>query len=114
MSRGFSLSRLLEANSALSTDSGKVLLERGTKEVPGGVIYSRDIRITVNNAAPLSVEQCLLIMKSMRADVQVIIANEGLLADRKSGINTDVGKDLLRGFTETMKEVSSVTPPQCR
>ncbi|KAM4721576.1 serine hydrolase-like protein 2 [Rhinophrynus dorsalis] len=97
------LQRLLDANAALTPETGKLLLQRGTKSVPGGVIFSRDIRVTVNNSAPLSVEQCLLIMKNIQADVHIIMANVGLSADMMRGVYTDVGQALLHGYKESLK-----------
>ncbi|XP_073442790.1 serine hydrolase-like protein 2 isoform X4 [Dendrobates tinctorius] len=98
------LQRLLDGNPSLNSDTAKVLLQRGTKPAPGGVVFSRDIRITVNNSAPLSVEECLHIMKSIQSDVHIILANEGISADLMRGVYTDVGQTLLRGFKENLKE----------
>ncbi|XP_077133457.1 serine hydrolase-like protein 2 isoform X2 [Ranitomeya variabilis] len=98
------LQRLLDGNPSLNSDTAKVLLQRGTKPAPGGVVFSRDIRITVNNSAPLSPEQCLHIMKSIQSDVHIILANEGISADLMRGVYTDVGQTLLRGFKENLKE----------
>ncbi|XP_056384049.1 serine hydrolase-like protein 2 [Hyla sarda] len=98
------LQRLLEGNSSLNPDTAKVLLQRGTKPVPGGVVFSRDIRITVNNSLPLSIEQCLHILKSVQAKVHVILANEGISADLMRGVYTDMGQALLRGYRENLRE----------
>ncbi|KAM4022310.1 serine hydrolase-like protein 2 isoform 1-T2 [Anomaloglossus baeobatrachus] len=98
------LQRLLDGNPSLNSDTAKVLLQRGTKPTPGGVVFSRDIRITVNNSAPLSLEQCLHILKSIQSDVHIILANEGISADLMRGVYTDVGQTLLRGFKENLKE----------
>ncbi|XP_075712696.1 serine hydrolase-like protein 2 isoform X2 [Rhinoderma darwinii] len=98
------LQRLLDGNPSLNSDTAKVLLQRGTKPVPGGLVFSRDIRITVNNSAPLSLEQCLHIMKSFQSDVHIILANEGISADLMRGVYTDVGQTLLHGYKENLKE----------
>ncbi|KAM8931193.1 serine hydrolase-like protein 2 [Pelodytes ibericus] len=98
------LQRLMDANSSLTHDTAKLLLQRGTKSVPGGVTFSRDIRITVNNAVPLSLSQCLQIMKNIKADVNIILANEGMIADQMRGVYTDHGQALLNGYKETLKE----------
>ncbi|XP_044157353.1 serine hydrolase-like protein isoform X2 [Bufo gargarizans] len=98
------LQRLLDGNSSLNSDTAKVLLQRGTKPVPDGVVFSRDIRITVNNSVPLSPEQCLHMMKSIQCNVHVILANEGISADVMRGVYTDVGQNLLNGFKENLKE----------
>ncbi|XP_063796463.1 serine hydrolase-like protein 2 [Pseudophryne corroboree] len=98
------LQRLLDGNPSLNPETAKVLLQRGTKSVPGGVIFSRDIRITVNNSAPLSIEQCLQIMKDIQAEVHIIMANEGMAADLMRGVYTDMGQTLMQGFKENLKE----------
>ncbi|KAM4650787.1 serine hydrolase-like protein isoform 1-T2 [Discoglossus pictus] len=103
------LQRLLTANSALTPETGKLLLERGTKAVPGGVIFSRDLRVTVNNAAPLSLEQCLEIMKNIQASVHVIMATDGLTVDQMRGVYTGVGQRLLHCYQETLKERCQIT-----
>ncbi|KAG8556366.1 hypothetical protein GDO81_018045 [Engystomops pustulosus] len=97
------IQRLLDGNPSLTSDTAKVLLQRGTKPVDGGVVFSRDIRVTLNNSAPLSLEQCLQIMKSMQSNVHVILANEGIAADLMRGVYTDVGQTLLSGFKENLK-----------
>ncbi|XP_075038999.1 serine hydrolase-like protein 2 isoform X2 [Mixophyes fleayi] len=98
------LQRLLDGNPSLNTETAKILLQRGTKSVPGGVIFIRDIRVTVNNSAPLSIEQCLQIMKAIQGEVHVIMANEGVAADLMRGVYTDMGQALLHGFKESLKE----------
>lgn len=97
------LQRLLDGNSSVNSDTAQVLLQRGTKPVAEGVVFSRDIRISVNNSVPLSLEQCLHIMKSIQANVHVILANEGISADLMRGVYTDVGQALLRGYKEYLK-----------
>ncbi|KAM3914525.1 serine hydrolase-like protein 2 [Leptodactylus fuscus] len=97
------LQRLLDGNPSLNSDTAKVLLQRGTKPVPGGVVFSRDIRITVNNSAPLCLDQCLSIIKSMQSKVHIILANEGISADLMRGVYTDVGQTLLKGYKEHLK-----------
>ncbi|KAE8611128.1 hypothetical protein XENTR_v10012351 [Xenopus tropicalis] len=103
------LQRLLEANVSLTQETAKLLLERGTKTVEGGVVFSRDIRVTVNNSLPLSTEQCVLMLSKIQADVHIIMANEGLTADMMRGVYTDVGQALLKGFRESLKERCQVT-----
>ncbi|KAM5148833.1 serine hydrolase-like protein 2 [Mantella aurantiaca] len=98
------LQRLLEGNPSLNSDTAKVLLQRGTKTVPEGVVFSRDIRVTVNNSVPLSIEQCLQILKSIRANVHIVMANEGMSADLMRGVYTDMGQALIHGFQESLKD----------
>ncbi|XP_053577306.1 serine hydrolase-like protein 2 [Bombina bombina] len=103
------LQRLLEANSALTPESGKLLVQRGTKAVPGGVTFSRDIRVTMNNATPLSLEQCLEIMKNIQASVQIVLAGDGLPMDLTRGAYSDIGQKLINGYKEVLKERCQVT-----
>ncbi|XP_053325066.1 serine hydrolase-like protein 2 [Spea bombifrons] len=97
------LQRLLEANQSLTPDTAKILLQRGTKSVPGGVTFTRDIRVTVNNAAPLSIAHCLEIMKNIKADVHIIMANSGL-ADQMQVLYPDMAQALLQGYKERLNE----------
>ncbi|XP_069823437.1 serine hydrolase-like protein 2 [Dendropsophus ebraccatus] len=96
--------RLLDGNPSLTSDTAKVLLERGTKPVPGGLVFSRDIRVTVNSSLPLYIDQCLHILKSIQANVHIILANEGLSADLMRGVYTDMGQALLEGYKKNQKE----------
>ncbi|XP_068096334.1 serine hydrolase-like protein 2 isoform X1 [Hyperolius riggenbachi] len=98
------LQRLLDGNPSLNTDTAKVLLQRGTKPVPDGVLFSRDIRVTLNSSAPLSIEQCLQVLKSIQSNVHIILANEGLSADQMRGVYTEMGQTLLNGFKESLKD----------
>ncbi|KAG9468674.1 serine hydrolase-like protein 2 [Eleutherodactylus coqui] len=98
------LQRLLDSNPSLNSDTAKVLLQRGTRPVSGGVVFSRDIRITVNNSVPLSQEQCVHIIKSIQSDVHIILANEGISADLMRGVYTDLAQVLLRGYKEHLNK----------
>ncbi|XP_008120083.3 serine hydrolase-like protein isoform X1 [Anolis carolinensis] len=72
------LQRLLEANDHLTEESGKILLERGATKVPGGLVYSRDVRATshVNSPAPLQYQANYV--KKIQADVLMIVTQDGL------------------------------------
>ncbi|OCT85358.1 hypothetical protein XELAEV_18023524mg [Xenopus laevis] len=103
------LQRLLEANDSLTLESGKLLLQRGTKTVEGGVVFSRDIRVTVFNPVPLSTEQCILMLSKIQADVHIIMANNGHTSDMLREFYTDVGQALLKGYKGNLKEHCQVT-----
>ncbi|XP_054845226.1 serine hydrolase-like protein 2 isoform X2 [Eublepharis macularius] len=74
------LQRLLEANPHLTEDSGKILLQRGTTEVPGGLVYNRDVRISLHNHSFVTLDQCLIFLKKIQADVLMIIAQDGIFS----------------------------------
>uniref|UniRef100_A0A8C5PTE2 AB hydrolase-1 domain-containing protein n=1 Tax=Leptobrachium leishanense TaxID=445787 RepID=A0A8C5PTE2_9ANUR len=96
--------RLLSVNSALTADSAKLILERGTTSVPGGVTFNRDIRVSVDIAFLLDISSCLHIMKNITADVHIILATKGLTADLIRGIYTEHGQSLLTGYQDYLKE----------
>ncbi|KAM9324494.1 serine hydrolase-like protein 2 [Gastrophryne carolinensis] len=100
------LQRLLEGNPLLNPDTAKVLIQRGTKTVPGGVVFCRDLRVTIvsNSGVPLAIDQCLQLMKAIQADVNIILAKEGLFNDQSQGIDAEQGKALLHGFKESLKD----------
>nr|XP_056703301.1 serine hydrolase-like protein 2 isoform X1 [Euleptes europaea] len=74
------LQRLLKANPNLTEDSGKILLQRGATEVPGGVVYNRDIRVTLHNHSFLTLDQSLIMLRKIQADVLMIIAQDGIFS----------------------------------
>ncbi|XP_029446234.1 serine hydrolase-like protein 2 isoform X2 [Rhinatrema bivittatum] len=97
------LKRLLKANS-LTEESGRILLQRGTKKVPGGVTYSRDIKATVINPFLFTVEQCVEFLKNIDADVLIIVAKDGMGKSKLLNPEGPFGKVLLQGFRTSLKE----------
>ncbi|XP_071983100.1 serine hydrolase-like protein 2 isoform X3 [Engystomops pustulosus] len=101
------IQRLLDGNPSLTSDTAKVLLQRGTKPVDGGVVFSRDIRVTLGlrkKTVESHISRSLLIYwqngccSSLKSR-----ANEGIAADLMRGVYTDVGQTLLSGFKENLK-----------
>lgn len=72
------LERLRSGNPTLSEKSAKILLERGTVEVEGGVVFSRDFRINLKNIARTSPEQVLELQTRIEASTLVVLADSGL------------------------------------
>uniref|UniRef100_A0AAR2IRL8 AB hydrolase-1 domain-containing protein n=1 Tax=Pygocentrus nattereri TaxID=42514 RepID=A0AAR2IRL8_PYGNA len=71
--------RLKATNPFLSDQSAQTLLERGVKQVDGGVVFSRDIRINLTNIARMDLEQCLDLQAQIKAKLLLIQANQGLI-----------------------------------
>ncbi|XP_060101312.1 serine hydrolase-like protein 2 isoform X1 [Heteronotia binoei] len=96
------LQRLLKANPHLTEDSGKILLQRGTTEVSGGVVYNRDIRITLHNHSFVSLDQSLIFLKKIQADVLMIIARDGIFSIESKDV--PIVKPLQEAFRIFLKE----------
>ncbi|KAJ6656383.1 hypothetical protein lerEdw1_003886 [Lerista edwardsae] len=77
-SPGAALQRLLEANHHLTEDSGKILLQRGTTEVPGGLVYNRDMRALLHNHSLVTLDLSLNFLKKIQADILMVIAQGGI------------------------------------
>ncbi|XP_041446584.1 serine hydrolase-like protein 2 isoform X2 [Xenopus laevis] len=97
------LQRLLKANKALTAESGKILLQRGTKEIPDGLTFTHDPRISLMSMPPLTLEYCCHMMKTIQANVLAIIASNGLMAKKGKMFDPEDGKVLLRGWQENIK-----------
>ncbi|KAL8221812.1 UNVERIFIED_CONTAM: hypothetical protein K2H54_074519 [Gekko kuhli] len=96
------LQRLLKANPHLTEDSGKILLQRGTTEVPGGLVYNRDIRITLHNHSFVTLDQSVIFLKNIQADVLMIIAQDGIFSSESKDM--PVVKPLQEAFRTFLKE----------
>ncbi|XP_066489985.1 serine hydrolase-like protein 2 isoform X2 [Tiliqua scincoides] len=72
------LQRLLEANKHLTEESGKILLQRGTTEVPGGLVYNRDMRVLLHNHSLVTLDHSLNFLKTIQAEILMIIAQGGI------------------------------------
>lgn len=71
------LERLMSVNRSLSEKSAKILLQRGSVEVEGGVTFSRDFRINLKNVARVTVEQVLELQSRIQASVLIVLAEDG-------------------------------------
>ncbi|XP_044311443.1 serine hydrolase-like protein 2 [Varanus komodoensis] len=88
------LQRLLEANRHLTEESGKIILERGATEVLGGLVYNRDVRVSMQMPA----DENMNVLKKIQADVLMIIAQNGLFAKGHSPTLLDQRLELYRTF----------------
>nr|XP_025039073.1 serine hydrolase-like protein 2 isoform X1 [Pelodiscus sinensis]XP_025039074.1 serine hydrolase-like protein 2 isoform X1 [Pelodiscus sinensis]XP_025039075.1 serine hydrolase-like protein 2 isoform X1 [Pelodiscus sinensis] len=77
------LQRLLQANSHLTEESGRILLQRGATEVMGGMVYNRDLRVLTHNQDALTLEQCSRFLREIQASVLMIIAQDGIFNPEK-------------------------------
>nr|XP_014350615.1 PREDICTED: serine hydrolase-like protein [Latimeria chalumnae]XP_014350616.1 PREDICTED: serine hydrolase-like protein [Latimeria chalumnae] len=76
------LSRLLESNKHLTEESGRILLERGSTEVPGGLIFNRDIRLNLTNPLVFTTDQVFDFQKKIQASVLIIFAKDGGIKEK--------------------------------
>ncbi|KAM8879365.1 serine hydrolase-like protein isoform 2-T2 [Spinachia spinachia] len=70
--------RLSAANSTLSEQSVRILLERGLVQVEGGVAFTRDFRINLKNIIRISLEQSLQLQSRIKAPMLLVLAEDGL------------------------------------
>ncbi|XP_053333532.1 serine hydrolase-like protein isoform X2 [Clarias gariepinus] len=70
--------RLKAANKFLSDKSVEILLERGVREVDGGLVFTRDLRINLTNIVRNTLEQCLQLQSQINTKVLVLRAMDGL------------------------------------
>ncbi|XP_058876999.1 serine hydrolase-like protein isoform X2 [Acipenser ruthenus] len=91
--------RLLSANSSLCEESALILLQRGSTEVPGGLVFNRDFRLNLTNIARVTLEQSLQLQKRITASVLIVLAEEGI--PKNAILNPD---KLLQGFRDSLGE----------
>ncbi|NP_001008071.1 serine hydrolase-like (pseudogene) isoform X2 [Xenopus tropicalis] len=97
---GDALQRLLIANKSLTVESVKILLQRGTKEMPDGLTFTRDPRICLMSMPPLTLELCCHMMKTIQANVLAIIASDGLMSEKENQFDPRDGTILLSRWQE--------------
>ncbi|XP_048870566.1 serine hydrolase-like protein isoform X1 [Brienomyrus brachyistius] len=90
--------RLMTANPSLSEKSVHVLLERGSAQVDGGVVFNRDFRINLTNIVRLSLEQSLELQSRIQAKVLVVLAEDGLMKIPSNPEQKRYFSTLLDGF----------------
>lgn len=71
------LERLMSVNRNLSEKSAKILLQRGSVQVEGGVMFSRDFRINLKNVARLTMDQVTELQSRIEAPVLIVLADSG-------------------------------------
>ncbi|XP_078093767.1 serine hydrolase-like protein [Mustelus asterias] len=92
------LRRLLLGNDSVSEESGKILLQRGSTEVSGGLAFTRDLRINLPTPVRITVDQCLEFQKNITAAVLMICAKDGLLKQEKWNPNKPPFSLILEGY----------------
>ncbi|XP_028828268.1 serine hydrolase-like protein isoform X2 [Denticeps clupeoides] len=100
------LERLMAANPVLTEHSAQNLLERGSIEVEGGLVFSRDFRINLTNISRFSLEQSVAIFSQIQARVLIVLAENGLY--KTYSIPEGYAEALEKGFENTrqFKEVT--------
>ncbi|XP_072890011.1 serine hydrolase-like protein isoform X4 [Hemitrygon akajei] len=98
------LKRLLQGNGSLSEESGRLLLQRGSREVPGGIVFTRDLRINLPSPVRISIDQCLQFQKNVRAAVLLILAENGLTKDEKMKPDCPPYNLLVEGYRNVVKK----------
>ncbi|XP_053886285.1 serine hydrolase-like protein 2 isoform X3 [Malaclemys terrapin pileata] len=97
------LQRLLQANSHLTEESGRILLQRGATEVPGGLVYNRDMRALTHNQDSLTLEQCVSFLNKIQASVLMIIAQDGIFNPEAENMSQNFVKPLREAFQSNLK-----------
>ncbi|XP_005293109.2 serine hydrolase-like protein 2 isoform X7 [Chrysemys picta bellii] len=97
------LQRLLQANSHLTEESGRILLQRGATEVPGGLVYNRDMRALTHNHDSLTLEQCVSFLNKIQASVLMIIAQDGIFNPEAENMSQNFVKPLREAFQSNLK-----------
>ncbi|XP_059902215.1 serine hydrolase-like protein [Gadus macrocephalus] len=92
--------RLQAGNPTLSEQSASILLERGTRQVEGGLVFSRDFRINLKNIMRFSTEQCLELQSRITTRVLVLLAEEGFEKRFAESIQTKLISTILQGYRE--------------
>ncbi|XP_073183373.1 serine hydrolase-like protein 2 isoform X3 [Lepidochelys kempii] len=97
------LQRLLQANSHLTEESGRILLQRGATEVLGGLVYNRDMRVLKHNLDPLTLEQFVSFLRKIQASVLMIIAQDGIFNPEAENMSRYFVKPLQEAFQSNLK-----------
>ncbi|CAL8287655.1 unnamed protein product [Arctogadus glacialis] len=92
--------RLQAGNPTLSEQSACILLERGTRQVEGGLVFSRDFRINLKNIMRFSTEQCLELQSRITTRVLVLLAEEGFEMRFAESNQTKLIPTIRQGYRE--------------
>lgn len=98
------LKRLLQGNKSITDESGKILLQRGTSEVHGGLVFTRDLRINLLTPTKLAIDQFLEFQKKITAEVLLILAKDGPWKDDKWSPDQPPYNLLLEGYRNVSKQ----------
>ncbi|KAJ8263966.1 hypothetical protein GJAV_G00143600 [Gymnothorax javanicus] len=97
--------RLMAANPSLSEKSARILLERGSSEVEGGVMFNRDYRINLTNIVRISLEQSLELQSRIQARIMLLLSDNGLYQQYRELLMTN---KILKSFTDRGARVVNV------
>jgi len=75
------IDRMLAAEPKRSRETARLLAERGTERVAGGVRFSHDRRLRASAAVRLTEEQVLAFLRRIRCPVLVVRAEDGWPTD---------------------------------
>lgn len=75
------IDRMLEGEPKRVRETARLLAERGTERVPGGVRFSHDRRLRAKSALRLTEEQVLAFLRRIRCPVLVVRAADGWPTD---------------------------------
>lgn len=102
------MQRLMSANPHLTKLSAQNLLERGTREVEGGFVFTRDFRINLKNVSRISLEQSLELQSRIQARVLLLLADAGL--NKLFPLPEDCSEALMNGYQKS-KNITVQTVP---
>ncbi|XP_069053170.1 serine hydrolase-like protein isoform X1 [Lepisosteus oculatus] len=106
------LKRLLTANPSLSEQSARILMERGSTPVEGGVVFSRDFRINMTNVVRATLDQALELQSRIQARVLLILAEDGFCKRYIQKPQQEaVTSALLQGYRDNLRECRIVEVP---
>ncbi|KAI1886748.1 hypothetical protein AGOR_G00199000 [Albula goreensis] len=92
--------RLMVANPSLSEQSVHILLERGSTQVEGGVVFNRDFRINLTNIVRLGLDQSFEMQSRIQARVLVVLAEDGFQKSFSEPEQKKYVSDLLKGYSD--------------
>lgn len=75
------IERMLETDPTRSREAARLLAERGTERVAGGVRFAHDRRLRARSALRLTEEQVIVFLRRIRCPVLVVRAENGFPAD---------------------------------
>ncbi|XP_062396360.1 serine hydrolase-like protein [Sardina pilchardus] len=102
------MQRLMAANPHLTEQSAQHLLKRGSREVEGGFVFTRDLRINLKNVTRISLEQSLELQSRIQARVLVLLAEAGL--NKLFPLPEGCSEGLMNGY-QNSKNMKVMTVP---
>ncbi|XP_064179974.1 serine hydrolase-like protein isoform X3 [Anguilla rostrata] len=99
--------RLRAANPFLSEQSARILLERGSTEVEGGVVFNRDFRINLTNITRLTLMQAFEMLSRTQAQIHLVMASNGIRRSLSEPMK-QVCDELLKAYADKGASVVTV------